>query len=409
MQWNGNQSMSDEKAREYYFNKRPGKTYISKTLPNKYTPAVRIVSTILDGKEGGQQFAKIKDEIVLRQTHLGRREIKATVTEDERRIQTLTIQKFSAVSGPYERTYFSFVGIEIDHLLEFIIGLRTMDLPNSEKRHLSEKDLRALVLDQGQARSLFTRNAELFRQLAQREDLERDLIAVGYRRNQLEHFEKLLDDPEFFTAERVRLGAKPEAVWQKFFERNPWIFGYGLSYQFMTGLDGKKLEAVVRGFDVSGPGKRVDALMKTRGQIGSLCFVEIKGHDRSLLDKDAYRSGAWAPTGELVGGVAQIQATVHSAVEQFGRLLTPHKAEVPTGEELFNVEPRSVLVMGRLAEFETPTGIVADKVRSFELYRRNTWRPEIITYDELLERARFIVEHSQQETGNSEIEDDMPC
>ena len=390
--------MSDERDREYHFNKQPGKTYISKTLPNKYTPAVRIVSTIFDGKEGGQQFAKVKDEIVLRQTHLGRREIKATVTEDERRIQTLTIQKFSVVTGPYERTYFSFVGSEIDHLLEFIIGLRTIDLPDKGKRQLSEQDLRALVLDQGQARSLFARNSELFRQLAQSEDLEHDLIAVGYRRNQLEHFQKLLDDPDFFAAEQARLGVKPEALWQGFFERNPWIFGYGLSYQFMTGLEGEKLEAFVRGFDVSGPGKRVDALMKTRGQIGSLCFVEIKRHDRDLLDKDAYRSGVWAPTEELVGGVAQIQATVHSAVEQFGRLLVPKKDGVPTGEELFNVEPRSVLVMGRLAEFETPTGINSDKVRSFELFRRNTWRPEIVTYDELLERARFIVDHSQQET-----------
>ena len=49
-----------------------GKTYVSKTLPNKYGPAVRIVSTIIEGKEGGQQFAKIKDEIVLRMTHLER-------------------------------------------------------------------------------------------------------------------------------------------------------------------------------------------------------------------------------------------------------------------------------------------------------------------------------------------------
>jgi hypothetical protein len=65
------------------------------------------------------------DEVVLRLTHLGRREIKATMTEDERHIQTLTIQQYSAVSGPFERTHFSFVGSEINTLLEFIIGLRT--------------------------------------------------------------------------------------------------------------------------------------------------------------------------------------------------------------------------------------------------------------------------------------------
>jgi hypothetical protein len=87
----------------------------------------------------------------------------------------------------------------------------------------------------------------------------------------------------------------------------------------------------------------------------------------------------------------------------------PRNEGVLTGEELFNVEPRSCLVMGRLSEFENSTGINTDKVRSFELYRRNTWRPEIVTYDELLERARFIVEHEQQESEVMEkTEDDMP-
>ena len=32
-----------------------------------------------------------------------------------------------------------------------------------------------------------------------------------------------------------------------------------------------------------------------------------------------------------------------------------------------------------------------DKVASFELYRRNNRNPEILTYDELLHRARFMV------------------
>lgn len=395
--------MSDEKDRDHFYNKKPGKTYVSRTLPNKFSPAVRLVSMILDGGEVGQKFARIKDEIVLRSTHSGRREIKATVIEDDRSIRTLTIQQFSASSGPFERTHFSFVGREISMLLDFIVGLRAMDLPDSEKRHFTEEDLRALVLNQKEARSFLTKNSELLRQLAQSEDLERDLIAVGYRRGQLARFQKLLDDPSFFAAEQERLKLKPEPLWQAFFEQNPWIFGYGLTYQFMTGLDGRKLETFVRGFDVSGPGKRVDALMKTRGQIGSLCFVEIKRHDSALLEKEPYRTGTWSPTRSLVDGVAQIQATAHSAMEQFGRMLAPDNDGVPTGEELFNVEPRSVLVMGRLSEFRTATGLSKDKVRSFELYRRNTSRPEIITYDELLERARFIVDHSQPTGATSSI------
>jgi hypothetical protein len=141
---------------------------------------------------------------------------------------------------------------------------------------------------------------------------------------------------------------------------------------------------------MTGPGKRVDALMKTRGRISSLCYVEIKKHNEKLL-KNEYRSGTWAPNVELVSGVAQIQNTVHRAVEHFRHRYRSDE----TGEDLFNVEPRSCLVIGNLGEFKTPTGLNSDMVRSFELYRRNTWRPEIITFDELLERARFIVDHGE--------------
>jgi hypothetical protein len=65
----------------------------------------------------------------------------------------------------------------------------------------------------------------------------------------------------------------------------------------------------------------------------------------------------------------------------------------PTGEILFNVRARSFLVAGSLREFETANGLNETKVRSFGLYRRSTDAPEILTFDELLTRARFIVEH----------------
>jgi hypothetical protein len=46
------------------------------------------------------------------------------------------------------------------------------------------------------------------------------------------------------------------------------------------------------------------------------------------------------------------------------------------------------------------------RFRSFELYRRHTWRPEIITFDELLQRSRFIVEHGPDTASPKNDEDD---
>ena len=377
-----------------FFERRTDKTIVSKRFPSGPSgEMLRIASHIIQGQPG-LKFATVKDELILRQTPSGRYEIKATFVEDDRSVRTLTIQRYSDKSGPLEKHHFSFVGSEIDGLLNFIAGIQAMPFDGSSKVHISDDVLRDIILSQSQARRLFSQNSELFLELAENEDLTRDLVAVGYRRRQLHLFQRLLEDREFFTAEQTRLFCRPEDVWQKFFERNTWIFGYGLSYQFLSKLDDRKLEQIVRGRDMTGPGKRSDALMKTRGIVSSLCFVEIKRHDTPLLGSSPYRSGAWSPSAELAGGVAQIQATVHSAVEAIGNKLTP-ESEIgdPTGESLFNIEPRSCLVVGTLEEFQTTNGINANKFRSFELYRRHTWRPEIVTFDELLHRARFIVEH----------------
>lgn len=386
--------MSDQtEDRDFFFSKTPGKTFVSRSFSDLAGKKLRIISQIIDGQEG-LKFAFIEREATLRITPAGRYEIKATVLEDDRAIKTLTIQKYSPLTGPHDRQYFSFVGDEINTLIDFLLGIKAVPLADGQKRHLTDKELRELVLDHGQALRVFSQNESIFLEIAQSEELTRDLVAVGYRRKQLERFDQLLRDGRFFESERERLSATPEAVWQKFFEANTWIFGYGLSYQFLTGLDDKKLEQVVRGSDVSGSGKRTDALMKTRGIIGSLCFVEIKRHDAALLNSQPYRPSAWAPSPELCGGVAQVQATVQDAIESIGRKLMPRNAGGdPTGEELFNIEPKSFLVIGSLGEFQSDHGPNETKFRSFESYRRNTRRPEILTFDELLQRARFIVEH----------------
>lgn len=142
-------------------------------------------------------------------------------------------------------------------------------------------------------------------------------------------------------------GLSAEKTWQSFFEANTWIFGYGLSYQFLTNLDGKKLEQITTGHDLLTGGKRADALMKTQALISSLSFVEIKTHQTALLAGRQYRSDTWAPSAELSGGIAQVQATVQGALEHIGRSVSIRDAEgSPTGELLFNVAPKSFLVIG---------------------------------------------------------------
>jgi len=253
-----------------------------------------------------------------------------------------------------------------------------------------------MLLSREQAQNLINQNQDLILELAKSEITKRDIVALGFRRSQLERFDRLLNDPDFFGQEKRHLGTTDEGVWQAYFEQNKWIFGYGLTYLHLASLDDSKLEQVVVGYDLSGPGKRADAVMKTRGLINGLCFVEIKKHTTDLLQEKPYRSGCWAPSVELSGGVSQVQGTVAMAVRKLAeKLELKDRLGYLTGDIVFTHHPRSFLVVGNLGQFLTENGPNNDQYRSFELYRRNINQPEIITFDELYQRAKLIVEHSE--------------
>lgn len=136
--------------------------------------------------------------------------------------------------------------------------------------------------------------------------------------------------------------------------------------------------------------------MKTKGIINSLCFAEIKHHNTKLLDTDYYRAGCWTPSKEMAGAVAQIQATVAIAVHKLhGMQRMVDDNGNPTGEDVFNFKPRAFIVIGSLSEFMSAHGVHQDKLRSFELYRTSITGIDILTFDELHERTKFIVETAQ--------------
>lgn len=311
---------------------------------------------------------------------------------------------------PHKGFHFSFRGDEVAKVQKLLdwCSAATFDEPHGfyledvEVDEYLQRDDDLLALLHRHRDRLSTMNLD---------DLPSFLI-FSERKKQLEAFRSLLHDPEFFASRKQELDALgDEQVWQDFFERNVWIFGLSLTPVFLSALTGEKLEQVVRGYSVGNEGKRVDALMKTNGLLSSLCFIEIKTHKTRLIDK-AYRSGAWSITGDVAGAISQCHSTLQGAMSQLGSSLRPiEKHGDPTGEELFLYEPRSVLVAGCLDEFITEDGPNSTKFRSFELMRRNLHRPEVITFDELYERARatlHVVESRQVSKDVEQLYDDLP-
>jgi len=271
-----------------------------------------------------------------------------------------------------------------------------------EALHASLAPTPTLVPDAETLAAAYRDDAESFRALIAEDVKAVDVVAVAHRRAVVNEFKLLLEDDEYFNSALGKQGARStEGVWQDFFELNPWLLGLGLSTQLFTGWDPDRLEQVVSGYSIAGPGKRTDALLQTAGAIRMLVFTEIKHHRTSLIGRE-YRSGCFLPSDEIVGAVAQLQGTVQLAQEHMGAVLRGIDGEGASQPELdaFTYRPRSFVVAGRLSEFVGQAGGVHQgKIRSFELYRRNLREPEVITFDELLARAEMIVGGFEKERG----------
>lgn len=396
---------------EIFLNKRTDKIYVSKTFDTtqlkpsleegliEQSRPVRYVSRVMEGEQN--LFIKEGKEIVLRTTPTQRQEIVAKIFDDTRGIITLQIQKYSGDTGKPHHTHFTFKGEEIGKLYQFIRNIALLPIEGKTKQQFEDKYLDKIILSKNDLLKFINDQPEiipgLIEELQKNNISQSDLKGLGHKKEQLEVFRNMLYAENYFENLKTKQKAdSDEKVWQNFFEANTWILGYGLNYIFNSELDGKKLEQVVKGYDFNSSGKRVDLMMKTRGLINSLCFGEIKTHKTPLLKKvtDAYRRECWAADDELAGGVAQIQKTVQKSIKNIET-----KTEIKdkngdlTGEQLYLYQPKSFLLIGSLNQFINDNRINEEKFSSFELFRKNMFNPEIITFDELYERAKHIIQN----------------
>lgn len=227
---------------------------------------------------------------------------------------------------------------------------------------------------------------------------DKDVELLLGRKSKLNVFHKLLTNSTYFTQAQNNLGQnkRPEDVWQYFFEHNQWIFGYGLKLVSCESLNDTKLEQITTGANIfTGAGKRADGILRTRGYVSSLLFCEIKTDKKPLLATTVYREpDVYRVSDEVSGGVSQVQKTTQKALRtiasEFHRLYEPNGT--PLRVEISTIKPRQVLVIGNLEQLLDNGEVNLEKSLSFELYRKSINDVEIITFDELYERARFIVD-----------------
>ena len=274
---------------------------------------------------------------------------------------------------------------DLSKMKAFLAILTTIDLHEPAKAKIDLQNIHVDVLGAILGSSI---GPDLIATLSASPELQNDIYAVAAKRVALAEFDNNLNCDLL------------EPEWQAFFKRNTWIFGHGLNFVFLERV-AKKLEASTTGADFQRSGKRVDALLRTRAEVSQYVLAEIKRSNTDLLKRE-YRPGCWAVSEELSAAVTQVQKTVFEFSHgRFRDLMKDERGNDVPGE-VFAVEPQSYLVIGNMNEIIGND----DKIKCFELYRKNIRTPTILTFDELYHRARCIVENLSGTSQNQEAEDD---
>ena len=127
--------------------------------------------------------------------------------------------------------------------------------------------------------------------------------------------------------------------------------------------------------------------MSTAAQVQFTVLVDIKKPQSDLLTTRPYRNKVYGLSQDLVGGVAQLQSNCRTWAENSR---SDENRELLESRGIYTYEPKGILVIGNTKQL----GVV-NKRATFELFRRNLHNPEIITYDELLARAEFLITHRE--------------
>ena len=383
--------MSDQSEYEYFKLRKQAKTYISKVFAfNERNPErIRHVRIVLEGNDE-VHLGEIEGAMCLRLTgNVRKTQVSALITQDDKKIRRLTLQTFKTRAGDWieavEKNEFTFRSDEFSRLLHFLTQLGFIDLSNEENFQIEDISTKAGpktlidapdrgLIDHIQNMTEAQRNGllNILHQSLTDEDIN---ILLG-RRQGLEEYE-----------EHMRSGDWSETQWQEFFEHEQWVFGYGLDYRVMRQF-GREMTVGSGGADNQNR-PVIDFLMTFTDYT---VLVEIKRPDTPIFKKRrGGRAGTWEFSAEFMSAVSQI---IEQKAEWLSFAQTDEHYNKP-GNDVLTARTRnakSILVIGSRDEFNRSDDLRAANVMrdTFELFRRETRSIDILTFDELLERAQFI-------------------
>ncbi len=232
----------------------------------------------------------------------------------------------------------------------------------------------------------------------------KDIVNTAFRKRGLQIFNDLISNPNYwkiYASDNSISAHSEEKVWQFFFEKNQWIFGYGLNYRYQEIL---QREVHLSNSELDGSNTVIgDYLL---GDNFFTTFIELKKPSTPLFGSKSNRSNSWKLSNELIESFSQILE--HKA----SGLIRLDSQQFIIGEPIKQkaFDSKVILIIGNWSDLEGSENTLEKEIKkkTFELFRRDSRNVEILTYDELYERASFVVigEKATKKT-NTTIDDDF--
>lgn len=182
-----------------------------------------------------------------------------------------------------------------------------------------------------------------------------------------------------------------EYVWHHFLKKHDWILGLNLDYKFVIEfLD----EQLVGNSDSKGKGDPQTDLL---GISEFTTLVELKHTNTNIFksEKSKGRANTWDFTTDFIEGISQCLGQKFELEKSFDEKVFIREDLTQLSKDgTQTIDPRSVLIIGnKKREFPINkcdnTNLIKNK--TLERFRRNNRNIDVLTYDELFERAYHIV------------------
>lgn len=233
------------------------------------------------------------------------------------------------------------------------------------------------------------------------------------RKKVIDQFKELLsnDDYSQYRQDNQITQTGDEIVWHHFLKNNDWLLGLNVDIKFIRDFIDETSIGNPNSIGIGNP--RNDIM----GVSDYTTLIEIKTpktHFFTLEKSSKARTGTWSFTQDFIEGISQcLKQKIDWEKNQKNKDLV-FNGEIIDQDIHRTIDPKVIFIMGNKQselDLNSKNVDILTKRDTLERFKRNNRNIEIISYDELYERAYFIVYHKPAPILNMNHEtkvDDFP-